>query len=57
MLQGNGPIARKKPTARSAVTNGRELLPGIDGRSQTARRYRDIAAALASELVQGALEP
>jgi hypothetical protein len=25
--------------ARSRITNGVELLPGVDGRSQTARRY------------------
>jgi hypothetical protein len=31
---------------RSRVTNGRDILPGIDGRSAAARRYRDIAAAI-----------
>jgi hypothetical protein len=46
LLQGNRPIGQKKPTARSAVTNGRELLPGVDGRSQIARRYRDICTAI-----------
>jgi hypothetical protein len=40
------PIAT--PTARSRVTNGR-LLGEIDGRSATARRYRDLIAALIAE--------
>jgi hypothetical protein len=40
------PIAA--PTARSRVTNGR-LLGEIDGRSATARRYRDLIAALIAE--------
>ena len=38
-------------TARSRVTNGRKLfLPGVDGRSALARRFRDIAASLVSDL-------
>ena len=36
----------KAKAARSRVSNGRDLLPGIDGRSPTARRYRDVLAAL-----------
>jgi len=31
---------------KSRITNGRDLLPNIDGRSVFARRYRDIASAL-----------
>jgi hypothetical protein len=31
------------------VTNGGELLPGIDGRSVTARRYHDLVAALVAD--------
>lgn len=46
MLQGNGSLAPKKPTARSRVTNGGDLLPDVDGRSVIARRYRDIASAI-----------
>lgn len=34
--------------AKSAVSNGR-LLPGIDGRSMPARRYRDIASQIISD--------
>lgn len=37
-------------TNRSKVTNGSAMLVGIDGRSATARRYRDIAMALADDL-------
>ncbi len=39
----------RKPTARSRVTNGVDVLPDIDGRSVIARRYRDISSALASD--------
>ena len=42
-------VARSKPSestrkqyARSRITNGRELLPGIDQRSTWARRMRDL---------------
>jgi hypothetical protein len=38
--------AATKPEARSRVTNGKEVLPGVDGRSLIARRYRDIIAAI-----------
>jgi hypothetical protein len=36
------------------VTNGRDLLPNVDGRSLIARRYRDIAYAIVSD--QGGAE-
>jgi hypothetical protein len=32
---------------QSRVTTGKRLLPGVDGRSPTARRYRDLVSALA----------
>jgi hypothetical protein len=35
-----------EPYHRSRVTNGREILPGVDGRSLVARRYRDISTAI-----------
>jgi hypothetical protein len=38
-------VTRSKLT-RSRITNGAERLPGIDGRSAVARRYRDLCAAL-----------
>src|SRR6516165_7718478 len=31
--------------ARSAVTNHKDLLPGLDGRSATARSFRDLVNA------------
>jgi hypothetical protein len=49
MTLGSTGIAQRQPTARSRVTNGNDLLPGIDGRSATARRYRDVLAALTSD--------
>jgi hypothetical protein len=39
----------RKSHGRSAVGNGRDVLPGVDGRSLIARRYRDIAGALLSD--------
>jgi hypothetical protein len=40
----------RKPTARSRVTNGKELLANIDGRSTEARRYRDLCLSFADDL-------
>lgn len=40
--------AERKPEARSAITNGRLLPRGIDGRSTEARRFRDLVDALAA---------
>src|ERR1039458_951908 len=37
---------RAKSHARSRVSNGKDLLPGVDGRSLIARRYRDISFAI-----------
>src|SRR5271170_2400568 len=39
----------RKAQARSRVTNGHALLPGIDGRSAAARRYQDLIASLTSD--------
>jgi len=36
----------QKSKGRSAVSNGRDVLPNIDGRSVIARRYRDITSAI-----------
>jgi hypothetical protein len=44
------PIARSSTTNRSAVTNGTKLLVGIDMRSPTARRYRDLVQAYSAEI-------
>jgi hypothetical protein len=37
---------RAKSHGRSAVSNGRDILPDVDGRSLIARRYRDITNAI-----------
>ena len=50
----NHTLTTRKPTARSRITNGADILPAIDGRSIFARRYRDIAAAIVSD--QGGLD-
>ena len=44
----------RKSKARSRVTNGRDLLPGIDGRSTVARRFHDIVSAILVD--QGGLD-
>lgn len=38
--------ASTSPLGRSRITNGKELLPGVDGRSVWARLFRDQRAAL-----------
>src|SRR5207248_471724 len=42
-------LAPRPPTARSRVTNGADLLPGIDGRSALARRLYDVTCAIAAD--------
>ena len=40
-----------KPSARSRVSNGKDLfVGGVDGRTAYARRYRDILAQLTSDI-------
>jgi hypothetical protein len=43
-------MASRPLTVRSAVTNDPLFLRGVDGRSIVARRYRDVAIALADDL-------
>ena len=48
------PMAMRVPTAgkkqaRSRLSNGRDVLPDVDGRSVVARRYRDIMSAVVSD--------
>jgi hypothetical protein len=43
-------VVDRKSHARSRVTNGNELLPGIDGRGIYARRARDLVALFVSDL-------
>jgi len=47
-------LARRKPEARSRVGNGKVLLPLVDGRSCTARRFKDLVEDISSDL--GGLE-
>jgi hypothetical protein len=42
MTQPRPRLDAGKPQGRSRTTNGAQLLPGIDGRSPIARRFRDI---------------
>jgi len=42
--------AREPAKGRSRVTNGQEMLPGIDGRAPLARRYRDLMVAILEDL-------
>jgi len=47
----SAPIARLKPEGRSRIANGSSnFLPGTDGRSALARRWRDIASQLTADL-------
>ena len=39
----------RKPRARSAITNHRDLLPGLDGRRAEARRFRDLVVNYLSD--------
>jgi hypothetical protein len=50
MLAECSAIAGRSPFVRSATTNDPLALRGIDGRSTIARRYRDVAIALADDL-------
>lgn len=45
------PVALASPSTRSRITNGSAMLPGVDGRSGTARRFRDLVEALTREHV------
>jgi hypothetical protein len=48
--QSSSRVAPRPLTVRSALTNDPLLLRGVDGRSVEARRYRDVAIALADDL-------
>ena len=50
MLADTTPPARRKPLARSKVSNGTALLAGVDGRSTWVRRCRDLIAAHVADL-------
>ena len=51
MPTGSATVTVPKPTARSRISNGKELfLADVDGRSREARRYRDVYLALVAHL-------
>ena len=39
-------LEKRKSHARARVSNGRDVLPDVDGRSIIARRFRDIVRAI-----------
>ena len=43
------PVAPSSPSTRSRITNGSAMLPGVDGRSCMARRFRDLVEALEAD--------
>lgn len=45
-----GGLALREPTARSRITNGRELLPGVNGNDPWVRRFHDLNALHISDL-------
>jgi hypothetical protein len=51
-FDGGRTVATVKRTARSAVTNVKYILAGIDGRIPMARRYPHIVAALSEGRVR-----
>jgi hypothetical protein len=42
-------FAAARSTSRSRISNRSRLLPGVDGRSASARRFRDICVAYEAE--------
>src|SRR3954452_18145872 len=46
----SSPAGMLPSRTRSAVTNHKELLPGLDGRSATARRFRDLVNAFVADM-------
>jgi hypothetical protein len=50
MCSRRSPPAYQHPTTRSAVTNGSRIHVGVDHRSASARRYRDLIAAFEAEI-------
>src|SRR4029078_4348097 len=50
----SSPLCELPSRARSAVTNHKDLLPGLYARSATARRFRDLVNAFVADM--GGLE-
>jgi hypothetical protein len=43
------PLVARKAQARSRVSNGRDVLPGVDNRTMIARRFFDVCQAMISD--------
>jgi hypothetical protein len=43
-------MASRPLTSRSRVTNGKRSMAGVDGRSSSARRFRDLVESFSAEL-------
>jgi predicted phage gp36 major capsid-like protein len=43
-------VGGSAPALRARVTNHKDLLPGLDGRSATARRFRDLVNAFVADV-------
>ena len=43
-------VGARAPALRARVTNHKDLLPGLDGRSATARRFRDLVNAFVADM-------
>ncbi len=50
MPETSPPIAKPKPQAATRIGTGNAVLSGVDGRSQGARRYRELCADLVHHL-------
>src|SRR5215217_6914580 len=50
MQKDHSPGIARSLTNRSRVTNGTRLLEGVDGRSPTARRYKDLIDSFSADL-------
>jgi hypothetical protein len=46
MAHDRGATRAGSSKSRSRVTNGSKMLPGVDGRSAAARRFRDLVGRL-----------
>ena len=50
LSNGVHPTRVYKPMARTKITNGVRILPGVDGRSMWVRRFRDVRALHLADL-------
>jgi hypothetical protein len=48
--RASSPLSELPSRTRSAVTNHKDLLPGLDGRSASARRFRDLVNAFVADM-------